>query len=157
MQDETEDEIGDENGKRDGNESENKEQGVFVSQGLVSQLFVSQGFIRIHVAKVSSRHVCGCWVLMTSQPARPCLPRSARAAWFSERPSARCSGTMLREEPSDPGAFRWYGIARIWTRNEHCRWKDSLQSSNFDPHSCGDLTNDGEVIGGHRGDSVIAP
>jgi hypothetical protein len=35
--------------------------------------------------------------------------------------------------------------------------EDSLQSSNFVPHSCDDLTMDGEVIGGHCGDSVIAP
>jgi len=35
------------------------------------------------------------------------------------------------------------------------RWKDSLQSSNFVPHSCDDLLIDGEVIGGHCGASAL--
>jgi hypothetical protein len=40
---------------------------------------------------------------------------------------------------SPPVVLKRYGIAPIGARNEHCCWKNSLQSSNFEPHSYDDL------------------
>jgi hypothetical protein len=48
-----------------------------------------------------------------------------------------------------PVGLRCSGIVPIGARNKHCCWKNSLQSSNFEPHSYDDLRMTvGEVIGG---------
>jgi hypothetical protein len=147
MEDKAEDENWRQNGKRNGRRNEKRRAR------------------RLRVARVSASHDCGCWVLMNPEPARRCFTRTPGLATKVEVPNEAhnpMKRIIVYEEPSDPGAFISWRIQTLrdranWAQNEHCRWKDSLQSSNFVPHSCDDLANDGEVIGGHRGDSVIAP
>src|SRR5215470_15818528 len=86
---------------------------------------------RLRVARVSASRVYGCRVLVSPEPERRRASRTrVGLAWLSSEVHNEVHNIM-REEPNDRGRIQTVPDRSDWAQNEHCRWKDSLQSSNF--------------------------